>query len=196
MNVKMHPSCSMTHRPIDGLFSIVSEHELNPEQIDTITCVISKRAASILKYHHPKDGMEAKFSLEYCIASAVLNQEVSLAQFHDEQVKRADIQKMMKRIHILTEKDKEEETATVMIKTKEGDTYTSTVIHPIGSGENPLTPAQVKQKFSECVRHIMHDEQQRKAFSYLEKLEEAEEMKNVIDAFNLDVQMNQETLIQ
>lgn len=190
LNVKMHPSCSMTHRPIDSVFSLIGEHKLKPEQLATIDCVISKRAASILRYHQPKDGMEAKFSLEYCIASAILNQEVSLAQFHDDQVKRADIQEMMKRVNIVTEADREQETATVTIKTKDGDSFTTTVTHPIGSSQNPLTRAQLKQKFSESVGQMMNEEQQQMALSYLERLEEVDDVGVVLNALILELQKN------
>lgn len=190
LNVKMYPSCSMTHRPIDAVFSLITKHQLDPEQLETIKCSISKRAASILRYHQPKDEMEAKFSLEYCIASAVLNQEVSLAQFHDDQVKRTDIQRMMKQVIILAEEDTEEEKATVTIKTKKGDIYTKTITHPIGSSQKALSRAQLKQKFSECVNHIMTDEQQHSAFAYLEKLEEIDDIRGLLDSLTLKFQKN------
>lgn len=190
LNVKVYPSCSMTHRPIDAVFSLVKEHEIIPDQIEEMECLISKRAASILSYHNPTDGMEAKFSLEYCIASAICDQEVSLRQFHDDQVNRVHIKDMMKRVKIKVVENMKPEKATVNIETKEGNIYTSTVTDPIGSQKNPLTREQLKQRFSNCVDRIMNEEQQYTVLSYLEKLEDVESVRSVLDSFVSELQKN------
>src|SRR5699024_2713637 len=100
---------------------------------------------------------------------------------------------MMKRVNILTEADTddtEQEVSTVTIKTKEGDTFITTVAHPIGSSQNSLTRAQLKQKFSESVDHIMNEAQQQRALSYLERLEEVNDIRSVLNAFILELQKN------
>ena len=52
----------------------------------------------------PATGLEAKFSMEYCIAAALADGRVGLATFTDDAVRRPDLRKLMKRVVVREER--------------------------------------------------------------------------------------------
>src|SRR5207253_2053132 len=51
-----------------------------------------------LIHHQPKDGLQAKFSMEFCMASLLLYGKAGLNEFADEVVNRPAVQEMIRRI--------------------------------------------------------------------------------------------------
>src|SRR5260370_1585996 len=52
-----------------------------------------------LIHHHPKTGLEAKFSMEFCMASLLLYGKAGLTEFTDDVGNRPEVQDMIARVH-------------------------------------------------------------------------------------------------
>src|SRR5205823_1370990 len=63
---------------------------------------ISKTHSLILRNHAPQTGLEAKFSMEFAMAAAVISRRASLAEYTDEFVRRPEVQELMRRVAIIT----------------------------------------------------------------------------------------------
>ncbi len=89
LQVKRHSCCAATHTSVDAVLHLVAAYNLQPEELVAIECEVSSLAGNILRYHAPRTPLEAKFSLEFCVAVAALYGDCGLLQFRQARVDRS-----------------------------------------------------------------------------------------------------------
>jgi len=159
LSVKQYPICYATHRVIDGVIDAARRENLHPEQVAAVHAQIGKTQASMLRNHAPQTGLEAKFSLEFAVASSLVAQEVGLAQLNDAFVRRPEVQATMKKVSTATV----DTTCPiepmfafadrVRIELKDGRAIdTGEIRFARGNAKLPLTSDELKRKFFDCVQ--------------------------------------------
>jgi hypothetical protein len=108
-----------------------------------------------LIHRNPKNELQAKFSMEFCMAILLLERRAGLAQFTDAVVNRADVQRMMKKIefgvHPVAEAAGYEKMTTIIdIELTDGRTVSGRADFGKGSPANPMSDDEVADKFREC----------------------------------------------
>src|SRR5690606_28026952 len=93
--LKKYPSCYATHRPIDADLRLPAEHNLTPADVVAVIDRAPTFGLTPLIHHDPKTGLQGKFSLEYVVAAALLDGEITLGSFTDEAVNRPEIRALM-----------------------------------------------------------------------------------------------------
>jgi 2-methylcitrate dehydratase PrpD len=180
--VKQYPCCAFTHRAIDGMLALVHKHQLVAADVDTVECVLSQLAADVLIHPRPSTGLEGKFSLEYCLAAALLDRAAGLQQFTDAMVQRSQAQELLQRVtrHLYPVRAQhagsngEELPVIVTVKLRDGRTYSQQIALPKGHPDNPLSEAEVHAKFCACAGLVLSPrkiEQALEALMHLEKLD-------------------------
>jgi 2-methylcitrate dehydratase PrpD len=159
LSIKQYPICYATHRVIDGVIGAASRENLNAEDVAAVHAQIGKTQASMLRNHAPQTGLEAKFSLEFAVASSLVAREVGLAQLNDQFVRTSEIQSTMKKVATTTV-----DTSCpvepmfafadrVRIELKDGRAVdTGDIRFARGNAQLPLTQDELKRKFLDCVR--------------------------------------------
>lgn len=102
---KQYPTCSLTHCAIDSLLDGMASGEIQPADIQSIECAVGYRCENTLPYHHARTGLEGKFSMEYCLAAALVHGQVTFAEFVDEKVLDPRIQALSDKIKLYTHPD-------------------------------------------------------------------------------------------
>jgi 2-methylcitrate dehydratase PrpD len=159
LNVKRYPMCYATHRTIDAVLDLVTKHDLGPEDVAAVEATIGETQAAMLRNHAPRTGLEAKFSLEFAVASAVVARRVGLAELTDEFVLRPEVQAILPRVSIATSATRcpiepaFAETDRVVLRTSSGAMLESGDIRfPRGNAMLPMSEAELQEKFNDCVR--------------------------------------------
>ena len=155
--VKPYPCCSYATASIDGLLALRADYDLVPEEVIRITATIPARNIEVLKFPKPADELEARFSLGYCLAVALLNGEVVVGDFTPTAVLHEPVRVFLSRIHMealpeLTGPPSggfEPETVTVDLA--DGRSVVRTISEVRGSSALPLTEAELMEKFDSCV---------------------------------------------
>lgn len=102
LSIKKYPMCYSTHRVVDGVLDLARAHQLKAADIAAVHASIGVSQASMLRNHEPVTGLEAKFSLEFAVAAALLSDRVSLAELTDEYVNRPEVRDLMSRVNVDT----------------------------------------------------------------------------------------------
>jgi len=153
MTFKPYPCCRGTHPSIDAVLYLRNNHEIPADRVTTITCKTKSTTRRILKYDHPKTGLEAKFSVQYCIAAALLRGKISLEDFTNEKVNDPATQELISRIGYSHPKEYERGyslTQEVVVKLNDGTEYAHKVTVPKGEPGNPMTDEELRAKFTDC----------------------------------------------
>jgi aconitate decarboxylase len=159
LSVKKYPICYATHRVIDGVIDVARREDLRAGQVERVHAHIGATQASMLRNHAPRSGLEAKFSLEFAIASSLVAREVGLSELTDEFVNRPEVQETMAKVSastvdttcpvepIFAYADR------VRIRLRDGrELDTGDIRFARGNAQLPLRDEELKAKFMDCVR--------------------------------------------
>jgi 2-methylcitrate dehydratase PrpD len=114
-----------------------------------------------LIYDQAATGLQGKFSMPYCVAVALLDRTVGLAQFADERVGRPDVQTLMPKVRMFVHPEQTTRESLpvrfseVAISLKDGRRLTRRVRHAKGQPQNPLTDAELTTKFHDCAARVL-----------------------------------------
>ena len=116
----------------------------------------------VLRYKEATTGLEGKFSMPFCIASALVDRKVGIRQFEEDSVARPEIAALQKRVAFeldekMAREDPETEAAEVWIKLKDGRELTRYFARARGHVENPLTELELREKFLECAADLTEE---------------------------------------
>ena len=177
LNVKRYPLCYATHRAIDAAIELIEQHQVRPGDIDKIDVATGTTQMLMLRNHRPQTGLEAKFSMEFAMASAAVARRVGLAELTDGFVLKPDVQAMLPNVTTAAIKDPGVGDTfapfdEVSIKLKTGRSIESGQIeHALGSHAKPMSADQLRAKFEDCVGASFPEADRAKAFEGFMALE-------------------------
>jgi len=164
IGLKKYPSCYHTHRALDGVFQLLGEHRLSDKDIAEVDVGTSERAMRVLAFSEPATPYQAKFSMPYCVAAAVVDHQVTLETFTDRKFQDRNIVETRKKIHLSFPDvpiwpgladggpDTEYVGNPVTIRTTDGQSYSARVDIPRGDPALPLTDDELLEKYRDCGR--------------------------------------------
>ena len=160
LNVKKYPTVGASQRSIDAVLALAKRVTIDPRRVQKIVARVSERHAAVMPYHTPQNALQAKFSLEFAIASAVVHQAVGFDQLLDGVVRSDPVQHLMSKVRIETTAEFEpawrdaapfdEITFTLDDGT---ELVTPQVRRATGHADTPLPPHELWAKFLSCARH-------------------------------------------
>src|SRR5204863_5630592 len=103
----------------------------------------NRNMPNALIHHRPRTELEAKFSMEFCLAILLLTRKAGLAEFTDAVVNRPDVQAMIERIEFGVHPEAEaagydKMTTLVEVELTDGRTLAGRADFSKGSPANPL----------------------------------------------------------
>jgi 2-methylcitrate dehydratase PrpD len=177
LNVKRYPICYATHRAIDGALDLVAKHKLQPGDIDQIKVSTGETQMLMLRNHKPQTGLEAKFSMNFAMASSVVARNVGLGELTDDFVRKPEVQALMGQVVFETTSETMAGLSfapfdTVAIRTMSGETLDSGPVERAkGSHQKPLTEQELWTKFADCMGRQVSAPAASRAFERLMSLE-------------------------
>ncbi|MBI2843967.1 MAG: MmgE/PrpD family protein [Armatimonadetes bacterium] len=177
---KIHATCRHIHSTLDAVLAIVKEYNVKPDDIVSIDVNLYDAAMDLLerKAVKPADGFEARFSIPFCVATAILYRSVGLEAFTPDRITDPHILSLMERVRLhrdvsLNEDYPQRWPAVVKITTDSG-VYEKRVDYPRGDSENPLTKDELARKFRQLVTGILAEDESNE---FIRRISEIENLK-------------------
>jgi 2-methylcitrate dehydratase PrpD len=188
--LKKFPSCAFSHPVIDAALLIARDTQYEPSETERVEGHIHALADQILIHRNPQTGLGAKFSLEACIALALVDGKVSTISFTDDKVSSNAVQQMMARVKrkIAPGAQNGPEAfgpATVMVFLKDGGKLEARVEKARGNPENPMSRQEVQDKYLDCCSGILTQGSIDKSLSVLADLDKLETLGELMDCFRV-----------
>jgi len=151
---KRHPCCGSTHLAVDAILDLKLEHGFAAEDVASVETLVGIANARNLAYPDPQDGMQGRFSMHYCVALALLQDRLSLADFTPEAVGRAEVRRLLP-LTTMRSYDRSEEAAgrqphRVTIRLKDGRELKAERLEAKGAIADPFDDADREAKFGDC----------------------------------------------
>jgi 2-methylcitrate dehydratase PrpD len=137
------------------MLDLIREHDIRPDQVLKVKVGTNRHMPNALIHHRPKNELQAKFSMEFCMAILLLERKAGLAEFTDRVVNRRDVQRMIERIDFGVHPDAEaagyEKMTTIIdIELADGRKISGSADFGKGSPTNPMSDRELADKFREC----------------------------------------------
>jgi 2-methylcitrate dehydratase len=161
--MKAFPTEALTHAPISATLDIVTKNDLAAEEVETVHIRSLARAADILadptKYD-PRTKETADHSLPYVIAAAVADRQVTPVQFEAEKIMDPRIRAQLDKVVVVADPEIEAvfpalQRVVVTITTTDGRQFTEQLDYPKGDPRNPLSDAEVEEKFDALAAPVL-----------------------------------------
>ncbi len=176
---KQYPCCSGSHPANDVWDAYLKEHPIPYTAIKSIGAGVSLLGPRELSCHRPVNAVQAKFSLEYALASRVIFGPLSLDSFADEKVLDPRVQELMSRIEMKIDPELARlgfiGTAPVRLDVMLADGSKVHLENNLAQGnpEKPLSEKAFFRKFSSCLKAAHCEEITENCWSTLLHLESA-----------------------
>jgi 2-methylcitrate dehydratase PrpD len=152
--VKQYPCCGSTHPAIDATLALTQAHNLQPEAIERIESWTHPRRLNHTNRPDPRTPEDAAFSVQYCVARAVVDGKVIVDHFEEDSYRDERVLEVMRRVEAApytTAQFPAENHfgAEVRITLKDGSVLSHKVDSALGrTSANPVPMAALQTKFS------------------------------------------------
>jgi 2-methylcitrate dehydratase PrpD len=181
--LRLWPSASSTQSMNTALFDLVEKHAPDFDKIKKVRVSLSQ---AVYDFHGELPNYKGKFdaliSAHYVAAAILHDRALTLAQFEPE---RYDDPKLRRAAAELIEVRPDAaingNNCTVEIEMADGKKLTSRCEHPRGSPQNPLTRAQIENKFRTYAKGVLPDSQAEAAIAAIGRLEDLASVRELMD---------------
>lgn len=155
VSIKPFPSGSLTHPGMTELQRLIRVNSIHAADVVQVEVGTNHNMLNTLIHHRPTKGLQAKFSMEFCMAILLVDGKADQTKFTDAVVNRPDIQEMMSRVRFYTDAEAEKAgydkmTTILRITLKGGRVIAGRADFGKGSPANPMTYDEVAEKFLGC----------------------------------------------
>lgn len=162
VSIKPHPSGSLTHPGMTEMLRLIRENGIRAEDVVSVRVGTNSNMPNALIHHRPQNELQAKFSMEFCMAILLIEGRAGLNEFTDETVLRPDVQAMIEKVDFMIDERAEAAgyhlmTTYIDIKLKDGRTISGKADFGKGSPANPMSYDEVAAKFLECAEFARWD---------------------------------------
>jgi len=183
--IKQYPCCGSTHPALDAILKLAREHRPAADDIERVDVWTHARRLEHTNRPAPKSDLDAKFSVQYCVARALLDRTISMEHFEGRTYEDPAVKKLLPRVHAApytTAQFPAENHfgAEIKITLRGGKVLGAKVDHPFGrTSEDPLPPALLKEKFDNCSLRAVQPEQVTKLYAVTQRIEELPDVREL-----------------
>jgi 2-methylcitrate dehydratase PrpD len=174
ITVKLYPSCAATHPPLDALLSLKQRMGLIPENVSAMEIEVDSMTPRLLLYDRPSTTLEAKFSMPFCAAAAIVFGQPSLETFEDARIRDPRIQQLLPRITLRANPAFDAAAplsqANVTVRLKDGRTVSERADGARGY-PGRLSEAELTAKFIACARRSLTEAAADRALKGVRRIE-------------------------
>jgi 2-methylcitrate dehydratase PrpD len=158
ISIKPHPSGSLTHPGMTEMVRLIREYGIKASDVKHVRVGTNSNMPNALIHHRPQDELQAKFSMEFCMAILLLDGRAGLSEFTDATTQRPDVKAMIEKVDFVIDEKAEKAgyhkmTTIIDITLNDGRVIHGEADFGKGSPANPMSYDDVANKFRENADH-------------------------------------------
>jgi 2-methylcitrate dehydratase len=193
--MKAFPTEALTHTPISAVLDLVKSNDLHPDEVAKIQIRSLARAADILSdpsKYDPQTKETADHSLPYVIAAAVVDRQVTPAQFTMPKIMDPKIREQLNKVEVVADPEIEKvfpalQRVIVNIDATDGRTFSKQLDYPKGDPRNPLTDAEIEEKFGALSEGVLSTSAQKRVKDAVWNLEHVDSVSDLMALMEADL---------
>jgi 2-methylcitrate dehydratase PrpD len=181
MTFKNHACCGHSFAAIDGALAVKAKLGINARDISKIRIGAYRATLDVAGYENAQTPAEARFSVKYCVATAMTHGNVRLAAFEPNRITHPATREIAYKTELVLDPEidaafPKQRAARVRIETYDG--RSEEIFQPTRKGDPdaPLTDAELDEKFRELAAPVLGAAQSDALLARLWSLEKTGEL--------------------
>lgn len=170
VTVKLHASCAATHPPIDALLDLKHAGSFTHEEVEAIDIEVDSMTPRLLIHPDPATGLEAKFSMPFCAAAALVHGRLGIEMFDAEHLRDRAIRRVMPLVRLRANAGFDRAAplsqARVTVRLRDGRTLMASADGARGY-PGRLSDEELAAKFAGCAARTLDPASAREAWAAL-----------------------------
>ena len=188
--IKPYPICHFNHAPVDAALLLREKHGLSPDDIESITIGLHERQFAVVvdpvaRKQRPESEYEAKFSVAYAVATALVRGQLGLRELELESRTDEAILALTPRIHCVHD-DRSNYPQTfsggVSIKMRDGTVHEHFDTVNRGAEGRLLSVEDVKTKFVQNSRLVLSETRTEAVWEAIMAVDKQDDCSALLDA--------------
>jgi 2-methylcitrate dehydratase PrpD len=188
VSIKPYPCGVLGHPTMDAMRTLVTSHDVKPEQIKAIRVRAGSNILNPLRYPIATTELEAKFCPAFMVSAIALRRKAGIHEFTDEFVRSAPTQAMMRKCTNVLDagieaKGWEKIRSTVEVDLEDGRTLVQEADERYRGGpDRPFTRDELLEKFTDCASLVLPEAGMTRVVSLVEAIEQQADIASLTGA--------------
>ena len=184
---KLHACCRYNHATLDAVVDAMAGSHVDPDDVEAVNVDVPWMLEGMLG-GYPQNMLAAKFNVPYAVAAALVTGRTDITVFRPEVVAQSSVRAVFDRVSVRVGNAQRQRAVTspgasVEVRTRSGATLTGSVTSIRGDYGNPISRADLVDKFTYLVQPVLGTDQTRRAIDRIEALDRVDDMRSVVEAF-------------
>jgi 2-methylcitrate dehydratase PrpD len=187
VGIKKYPCCYLEMHPIDGFIELIEAHNISADDVESIQVDVSPVFLNYVRFQHPKDEEEARFSLPHSIACCFLDKKPWIESYTAEMVTNPQVIALQDKVNMVAHPEWAKADLPwggeipITIRLKDGGEYKKVCSGP----HDPIivSDEEVMEKYMKCALRVLsrnRAEQIAKIILALEKVEDISDLMSLL----------------
>jgi len=183
VSIKPYPCGCLGHPTMDAMLTLVTKHDIKPEQIKKVRLRAGSNILNPLRYKIANTELEAKFCPPFMLSAVALRRKAGVNEFSDEFVRSAPVQALMRRVETVFDQEIENQgfvrmLSIVEVELEDGRVMTQESGPYRGGPERPFTRDELRDKFTECGSLVLPPERLDAIFERIARIEQVSNIRD------------------
>lgn len=188
VSIKPYPCGILTHPSMDAMLAIVTERDIQPDDIKEIVLYAGSNILNPIRYQTAHDELEAKFCMPFLLAAIIRSRKAGVNEFTQAFVNAPQTRALVGRIRTAFDPD---------IEAKGWDKIRSRIELVLNNGQkivkeaderyrggpdNPLSDEELQNKFTDCTERLLDKAARKNVFQVVGRLENLKNIEELVRA--------------
>mgnify|MGYP003332891240 FL=1 len=182
---KQYPCCASTHAAVDAALDIRKQiGRIDAAKITRVESWTSAQRLAHTNRPQPASSLDAKFSVQYCVARALLDGRVQFEDLEGDAYREPRVVDLLQRTHATPFSEGAFSSgnhvgAEVKVTLADGRAFTSKIAKPLGrTSANPVPEAGMLAKFESCAARALPAAQVKKLAQAIDQIEQCKSIRD------------------
>jgi 2-methylcitrate dehydratase PrpD len=152
----------VAHPSIDAAIQLRDANGLKPEDIQSVALKVHPLVLNLMSKTEPRTGLEGKFSIYHAVAVALVTGRAGEQAFTDRAVNDPVVAALRKKVTVTTDPAIKADQSDMTVTLTDGRTLHKFIEHAVGSQDQPMSDAQLEDKFSGLAEEILPPDRTRR----------------------------------
>lgn len=194
ISFKLYPCCHLNHSFIDALLSLKREQGVSAESVQEIECLVPEGEVAIVcepaaAKRRPRTAYDAKFSLPFALAAALVDDQVGVGSFGAERLDDARLLALAERVRYSVDPHSTYPRTFpgwVRVLGRDGTRLEARQESQRGGPESPVPASDIVKKFRENARRALPDDRVERLQTAALGLADARDVRSLLAACRID----------
>ena len=187
ITVKLYPSCAATHPTLDTLLDLKRREGFAAGDVRAVEVGVDAVTPTVLIHNRPADGLQAKFSMPFCAAAAIVDGRVGIDTFDDGRVQDREILATQSRVSMCVDSTLDEKAppltqARITVRLNDGRVLTAAANGARGYPERPAGDDELAAKFLSCAGRALPPGGAEHALAQIRAIESCPDVRTMTEA--------------